>query len=96
MGKFSTYRFGAACATLLIAGAATADNAGTVSAASLEGKARIASMEQVNVTAEIGVDESAPAPSATVSALLQQLDGIDGGQARAPEPTPNENPEEQR
>lgn len=56
---------------------AHADETSQVEAASLEVKARIKSMEQVNVTAEKSIDESLPAASAEVTDLLQALEDID-------------------
>jgi hypothetical protein len=69
-------------ALLGVVGAANANtNANTeaneIRVASLEVKQRIQSMEQINVTAEKSVDESAPAASAAVSALLEELAGLE-------------------
>ena len=44
---------------------------------SLEVRARIASMEQVNVTAEKSIDPDAPAPSEGVAQLLAELEEIE-------------------
>ena len=49
----------------------------TVQVPSLEVKARIASMEEVNVTAEKSIDPDAPAPSAGVAQLLLELEAIE-------------------
>lgn len=67
-------------ATVLLMGASAlghADDAQGVQPASLEVKARIKSMEQVNVTAEKPIDETAPPPSAAVADLLAQLQASD-------------------
>ncbi len=48
-----------------------------VQVSSLEVKARIASMEQVNVTAEKPIELSAPAPSSEVADLLAELVQLD-------------------
>lgn len=66
-----------AAAVLLTGGPVLANDSASVRAASLEVKARILSMEQVNVTAEIALDETAPAANATVAALLAQLEDLD-------------------
>lgn len=71
--KILLTRVAVGCCALLVAVGARADDGGKVQAASLEVKARIASMEQVNVTAEIPVDDTAPAASAKVAALLQDV-----------------------
>lgn len=62
-----------------------ADDTGQVQAASLEVKARIKSMERVNVTAEKTLDTSVPAASAKVEDLLTELEVLDTA-AAAPEP----------
>ena len=48
-----------------------------VQVSSLEVRSRIASMEQVNVTAEKAIDEQAPAASQTVADLLAELDRLE-------------------
>ena len=57
----------------------------SVQISSLEVKSRIASMEQVNVTAEKTIDENAPAPSAEVSDLLTELERLDTQTRQTPE-----------
>jgi len=61
-----------------VVGSASADE---IRVASLEVKQRIQSMEQINVTAEKSVDESAPTASAAVSALLEELEELEGLEA---------------
>jgi hypothetical protein len=56
----------------------------------LEVRSRIASMEQVNVTAEKAIDEQAPAASQTVADLLAELDLLE----QAAKPTDTERPVE--
>ena len=70
-------RWAAGGVVLFAAWFAQADEPSQVQAASLEVKARIKSMEQVNVTAEKSIDESLPAASAEVTNLLQALEDID-------------------
>ncbi len=63
-------------------GGVSSANADEIRVASLEVKQRIQSMEQINVTAEKSVDESAPAASAAVSALLEELEGLEEANQR--------------
>jgi len=62
-----------------------ADEASQVQAASLEVKARIKSMERVNVTAEKSIDENVPAASAKVEDLLAELEALDNANVSAPQ-----------
>ena len=48
---------------------------------SLEVKQRIQAIEQINVTAEKPVDETAPAASAEVEALLRELEELEAQDA---------------
>ncbi|MEM7216974.1 MAG: hypothetical protein AAF515_01320 [Pseudomonadota bacterium] len=65
-----------------LTGYAAADDA-PMRVAELEVKQRIESMEQVNVTAEIAVDPTAPAPTREVTALLDELLLLDAQEAEA-------------
>jgi len=76
-------KFGAPAVGYLLAAAAfaatgvSANDGAQVQVPSLEVKARIASMEQVNVTAEKTIDPDAPAPSASVARLLAELEELE-------------------
>ena len=63
-------------AGLVLAGTLAAGADDAMQPASLSVKARISSMEQINVTAENPVDESAPAASADVAELLAELEQL--------------------
>ena len=78
---------GVSALALFAAASAQADETSQVQAASLEVKARIKSMEQVNVTAEKSIDENAPAASAKVAELLTELEAFDNAQAQPAEPS---------
>jgi len=56
---------------------AQAEDIQQVQVSSLEVKSRIASIEQVNVTAEKRLDEDAPAPAAVVADLLAELEALE-------------------
>lgn len=65
---------------VVLLGASGAQAIGTpesIQPASLEVKARIQAIEQINVTAEKSIDETAPQASAEVQALLQELDELE-------------------
>lgn len=66
-----------AAAAMLVAGNAYAISPQeTIQPVSLQVKQRIQAIEQINVTAEKPVDESAPRASAEVEALLRELDEL--------------------
>jgi|GEM_PF-6153031 len=56
---------------------AYANDGAQVQVPSLEVRARIASMEQVNVTAEKSINPDVPAPSEGVAQLLAELEEIE-------------------
>ena len=71
---------GAVVAPVLVVMAAPvayANDGAHVQVPSLEVRARITSMEQVNVTAEKSIDPDAPAPSVGVAQLLAELEEIE-------------------
>ena len=64
---------------------AQAEDIQQVQVSSLEVKSRIASIEQVNVTAEKPVDENVPAPAAVVADLLAELEALETSTAHKEE-----------
>jgi len=79
----SAASFAIGSALIASAPGVSANEGSQVQVSSLEVKARIASMEQVNVTAEKAIDANAPAASANVAQLLAELEALELQEAEA-------------
>ena len=79
-----TLTIGASLAFAFAAASVHANDSDRVQVSSLEVKSRIATMEQVNVTAEKEMDDTAPAASVTVENLLAELESLEAGTSQPP------------
>ena len=82
VGTLAACMFAAkALVVVFAASAVSAITPESIKPVSLEVKQRIQAIEQINVTAEKPVDETAPAASAEVEALLRELEELEAQDA---------------